>query len=455
MSHTIKLNKGFDINLSGKAEKKIAECDRPETFALKPTDFIGILRPKLLVNVGDTVKAGTPLLFCKMMEEVKYCSPVSGEIVEIKRGEKRKLLEIIILADKEIVSEEFKKFSASEISKIDKKEAADRMLSGGVWPNIIQRPYGVVANPEETPKSIFISVFDTNPLAADVEFTLQGQQNNFQAGIDILSKFTSGKIQIGKNGNSNGTSMFSGIKNAEINNISGMHPAGNVGVQIHHIDPIAKGDLVWTVSAYGVAQIGKLFLEGKYDASKIIAMAGSEVNKPQYYKTYTGACINKFVKQNVSNQDVRFVSGNVLTGERIKSEGYLGFYHQQLTVIPEGRHSEFLGWILPTTKKLSFHRAFGLLSFLNGKNKEYVIDTNLKGEHRAFVQTGVFERVTPMDILPTYLIKAILAEDYDDMESLGIYEMIEEDIALCEFVDVSKNNLQQILRNGLTLMKNS
>ena len=213
--------------------------------------------------------------------------------------------------------------------------------------------------------------------------------------------------------------------------------------------------MVWTLSPFGVVQIGKLFLEGKYDASKVIAVAGSEVKNPQYYKTYTGANINKFIQQNVTDGDLRFISGNVLTGDKISSEGYLGFYHQQVTVIPEGNHSEFLGWILPSAKKLSFHKAFGLLSFLNGTNKEYVVDTNMKGERRAFVQTGVFEKVTPMDILPTYLIKAIMAEDYDEMEALGIYEMIEEDIALCEFVDVSKHDLQKILREGLELIKNS
>jgi Na+-transporting NADH:ubiquinone oxidoreductase subunit A len=455
MSHTIKLKKGFNINLAGKAEKKLAECDQPKTFALKPTDFPGIQRPKLLVQEGDTVKAGTPIFFCKMLEEVKYCAPVSGEIIEVKRGEKRKLLEVKILADKEIKSEEFKKFSVSDLSKVEKDEAIELMKKSGVWPNIIQRPYGIVANPNDTPKSIFISTFDTSPLAPDLDFALKGEEKFFQAGVDILAKLTTGKVNLGINANGEVSGLFSNIKNVEVNKFSGKHPAGNVGVHIHHVDPIGKGDLVWTVSSFGVVQIGKLFLEGKYDASKVIALTGSEVKSPQYYKTFTGACIDAFIKNNVNDGDVRFISGNVLTGQKIKSNGYLGFYDQQFTVIPEGNHSEFLGWILPTTKKLSFHRAFGLFSFLNGKDKEYVIDTNTKGEHRAFVQTGVFEQVTPMDILPTYLIKAIMAEDYDDMESLGIYEMIEEDIALCEFVDVSKNDLQQILREGLDLMKNS
>ena len=380
---------------------------------------------------------------------------VSGEIVEIKRGEKRRLLEIKILADKEIVSEKFKKYSASGIESLEKQEAIDLMLKSGVWPNIIQRPYGIVADPEVTPKSIFISTFDTHPLAPDYDFTLTGEEEFFQAGIDVLSKLTTGKIHVGLNGNAANASIFSKTKNCELNSISGKHPAGNVGVHIHHIDPIAKGDQVWTVSPFGVAQIGKLFLEGKYDASKTIALAGSEVNSPQYYKTYTGACINKIIDKNVQSGEVRFISGNVLTGERIKSDGYIGFYHNQVSVIPEGNYSEFMGWILPSTKKLSLHRAFGLLSFLNSKDKEYVIDTNLKGEHRAFVQTGVFEKVTPMDVLPTFLIKAIMAEDYDEMEALGIYELVEEDIALCEFVDVSKHDLQKILREGLDLIKNS
>lgn len=455
MSHTIKLKKGFDINLAGKAEKKIAECDQPETFALKPTDFLGIERPKVMVSEGDTVKAGTPLLFCKMMEDVKYCAPVSGEIVEIKRGEKRKLLEIKILADKKVISEEFKKFSVSDVAKVEKQEVINLMLQSGVWPNIIQRPYGIVANPQETPKSIFISTFDSHPLSPDYDFTLNGEENYFQAGVDILKKLTSGSVNLGLNGNGEMSPIFTHIKNAELHKFIGKHPAGNVGVQIHHIDPIAKGDLIWTISPFGVVQIGKLFLEGKYDASTIIALTGSEIKTPQYYKTYTGACINKFIEHNVNDGEVRFISGNVLTGEKIKSDGYIGFYDQQVTVIPEGKNSEFLGWILPTTKKLSFHKAFGLLSFLNGKDKEYVIDTNMKGEHRAFVQTGVFEKVTPMDVLPTYLIKAIMAEDYDEMEALGIYEMIEEDIALCEFVDVSKHDLQKILRDGLDLIKNS
>lgn len=451
MSQNIKLKKGFDINLAGKAEKKIAELAQPETFAIKPTDFVGMDRPKLLVKEGDTVKAGTPIMIDKQVEDVMYASPVSGEIAEVVRGAKRKILEIRILADKQIEYETFEKHA--DVSSISREAAIDQMKAGGVWPQIIQRPYGIVASPQDTPKSIFISAFDTHPLAPDMNVILEADAKYYEAGVEILSKLTDGKVHINANDE---TAAFLKSSKAQVNTVNGPHPAGNVGVQIHHIDPVNKGDVVWTIHPYGVAQIGKLFLEGKYDVSKVIAFVGSEVKNPQYYKTIGGACINKLVEEGINEgKHLRFISGNVLTGNQINSTGYLGFYHNQVTVIPEGDYYEFFGWITPTTKKLSFHRAFGLLSFLGGKNKEYVLDTNTRGQHRAFVQTGSFEKVVPMDVLPTHLIKAILAEDFDDMEGLGIFEVIEEDLALCEFIDVSKNDIQAILREGIDLVKNS
>ncbi len=452
MSQHIKLKKGFDIHLAGKAEKILANPVQSETFALKPTDFLGFQRPKVPVKEGDVVKAGTPILFDKKLESVMYCAPVSGEVIEVKRGDKRKLLEIKILADKTIEYEKFKEYSSSELPSMSREVAQEVMLKSGVWPQIIQRPFGITADPADTPKSIFVSTFDTHPLAPSYDFLLKNQANFFAAGVEILKKFTSGKVHLGIDANAEVSPIFSGVKGVQTNKFSGPHPAGNVGVHIHHIDPVNKGDIVWTVSPYGVAQIGKLFLKGVYDASKIIALTGSEVEKPQYYQTYTGACIDKIVEGKLKQEHVRFISGNVLTGEKISREGYMGFYHHQLTVIPEGDYYEFLGWIKPTTKKLSFHRAFGLLSFLNPK-KEYVLDSNTRGEERAFVQTGIFEKVTPMDVLPEYLLKAIMAEDYDEMESLGIFEVIEEDLALCEFIDVSKHDIQGILRSGINLIR--
>ena len=250
------------------------------------------------------------------------------------------------------------------------------------------------------------------------------------------------------------STVFSQVKGAELNKFSGKHPAGCVGVQIHHIDPINKGDIVWTINPLGVIQIGKLFLNGVYDASKIIALTGSEVKKPQYYKTVVGASVKKLLANNLHNEHVRCISGNVLTGTNIGKDGHIGFFDNQITVIPEGDKHEFLGWILPSASKLSFSRAFGLMSFL-APNKEYKLDSNTHGEPRAFVATGVFEKVTPMDIYPVQLLKSILANDVDEMEELGIYEVIEEDLALCEFVDVSKHNVQQILRDGIDLMRES
>lgn len=454
MPKTIKLKKGFNLNLAGKPENKIVETIQPETFALKPTDFVGIDRPKLVVKEGDNVKAGSPVYYDKPFQDIFYTSPVSGEIVEIKRGEKRKVLEIKILADKEIEYEKFNSYSVSEIESLSKEDAASQMKLSGVWPGIIQRPYGVVANPTDVPKAIFISAFDSSPLATDYAFALQGKEQFFQAGLDILKKFTSGLVHLNINGSGEVPSIFSQVSNIEVNKITGQHPAGNVGVQIHHIDPINKGDIIWTTTPYFVAQIGQLFMEGKYDASNLIALTGSSVEDPSYIKTYAGAQLSKVLDSKVRSGKNRFISGNILSGEAVGKEGYLGFYHNQLTVIPEGDYEEFLGWIKPSATKLSFHKAFGLLSFLNSK-KEYQVDTNTHGEQRSFVVSGEFEKVLPMDILPTYLFKAILANDYDEMEALGIFELVEEDVALCEFIDPSKNDLQVILRQGIDLIKNS
>lgn len=453
MGKQIRLRKGFDINLAGKASPTIATLDHPELFAVKPPDFQGVYLPRVLVKEGDTVKAGDTLFRDKRFESVVFTSPVSGEVVEVKRGEKRKLLEIKILADKSFEHKPFKKYSSGDLATLDRAAAQAQMLSSGVWPNIVQRPYGVLADPDETPKAIFISAFDSHPLAPDYNLLFKGEETYFQAGVDVLKKFTSGPIHLNVNADAP-ASVFSQTKGVELNQFSGPHPAGCVGVQIHHLDPINRGEIAWTINPGGVIQIGKLFLNGIYDSSRIVALAGSEVRKPQYYKTYSGANISKFTADNLKSQHVRYISGNVLTGTRIDSDGFLGFFDHLITVIPEGDYYEFMGWISHTPKKLSFQRAWGLLSFLN-KEKEYVLDSNTHGEPRAFVQTGIFEKVTPMDVFPTYLLKAIIAEDFDEMEALGIYEVIEEDLALCDFVDVSKHNVQGILREGIELIRNS
>jgi len=454
MGKFIRIKKGFNINLAGKPAPKITQLDQSDTFAVKPTDFQGMYLPKVLVKEGDSVKAGTALFHDKRHPEIVHVAPVSGEIAEIKRGEKRKLLEIKILADKNVEHKSFRKLSVSEIANLSAEEAKKMILEAGVWPNIIQRPFGSIADPEAKPKAIHISAFDTHPLAPDYSILFKGQDQFFQVGLDVLRKFTTGSVHLNVHTTSEISTVFSQAKGAELNKFSGPHPAGCVGVQIHHIDPINKGDAVWTVNPFGVIQIGKLFLNGIHDASRNVALVGSEVKEPQYYKTYTGASVKNLTDKKLTNDHVRIISGNVLSGTSVGADGYVGFFDNYVTVIPEGDYHEFLGWIAPSVNKISFHRAFGLLSFLAPK-KEFKVDSNTHGEPRAFVQTGVFEKVTPMDILPTYLLKSILAEDIDEMEELGIYEVIEEDLALCEFVDVSKHNVQQILREGIELLQNS
>jgi Na+-transporting NADH:ubiquinone oxidoreductase subunit A len=455
MGKFIREKRGFTIHLVGKASPTVKDLEMPETVVIKPTDFQGLYMPKVMVKEGDTVKAGSPLFHDKRHEAVMYGSPVSGEVVEIKRGEKRKLLEIKILADRQVEYLPFRKYSISEILTMNAGEAKEQLVKSGVWPNLVQRPFGIIADPAATPKAIHISAFDTHPLAPDYNILFKGQEANFQAGIEILKKFTSGAVHVNVHTSSEVPGTFSQAKGVEVNKFTGKHPIGCVGVQIHHIDPINKGDIVWTINPAGVIQIGKLFLTGVYDASRLVAVVGSEVKTPQYYKTVTGASVKKFLDNNLSNDHVRVISGNPLTGENIGKDGHLGFFDLQLTVLPEGDHHEFLGWIKPAgDKKPSFSRAFGLLNFLS-PNKQYRVDTNTHGEPRAFVQTGVFEAVTPMDILPTHLLKSILAQDIDEMEALGIYEVVEEDLALCEFVDVSKHNVQEILREGIDLIQES
>lgn len=454
----IKISKGFDINLAGKAAGKVSKAPQTELYAVKPADFIGLNRIKLLVEVGTQVKAGTPLFHDKLMENVNFVSPVSGEVVEIVRGEKRKVLEVRVLADKKTEYEAYSKHTTSSVSGLKKEEIIDTLCKSGLWLNIIQRPYGIVANPVETPKAIFISAFDSHPLAPDYEVIFKGQQQYFQTGVEVLKKAGNCPVHITTNGKAEISNTFKDVRGAETHTITGKHPAGNVGVHIAHISPVNKGDIYWTINPFGVIQIGKLYLEGRYDASKIIALVGSEVKEAQYFETYSGANLSKLIAENVKGTNYRVISGNPLTGTNVGKDGFLGFYDNQVSVLPEGNHARFFltdGWLAPVKNRLSFHRSFGLLSFLNGNSKEYQLDTSLNGEERAFVTSGVFEQVLPFDIFPTHLFKAIMAEDLELMEALGIYELTEEDVALCEFVDVSKHHLQALLRKGLDLIRMS
>ncbi len=454
MSKQIKLKKGYSIKLVGEAERKIDESPGIESYAIKPDSFHGIARPKPIVEEGDRVKAGTAVMIDKKDERIKHVSPVSGTVKAIVRGAKRKLLEIVIESEGSIDYEDLGKYSPSDLNSLSREDAIDHLLKGGMWTSIVQRPYGVIANPDDQPKAIFISGFDTHPLAPDYNLLIQGEEQYFAAGIDVARKLTSGHVHLTIDGKGEVSQVYSQPLQVHLHKVSGPHPAGNVGVHIHHFDPINKGEVVWTIDPVAIVQIGKLFLEGKHDASQLTAVAGPEVSEPKYIRTYRGANAAKMLENNLKSEHVRVISGNVLTGEKIGKDGHLRHFDRMVTVIEEGDRYEAFGWALPQANKPSFHKAFGLLSFLT-PNKRFSVNTNTNGEPRAFVQTGVFEKVTPMDILPTYLLKAILAEDYDEIEALGIFEVIEEDLALCEFVDVSKHDVQEILRDGLELIRHS
>lgn len=443
MSEVIKLRKGLNIKLKGSANKELETLGVPSTVALKPTDFPGLI-PKLLVKADAVVKAGDALFYDKYHPEVLFTAPLGGTVISINRGERRKVLEVVIETDENAGSVEFTK---ADPAKLSGDEIKDQLLKSGLWPFVKKRPYGIIASPGEKPISIYISTFDTAPLAPDYNFVLEGQMGTFQTGINALAKLTSGKVNLGVNENS----AFTSVKNVEMNSFSGPHPTGNVGIQIHHTAPLNKGDVVWTVNVQDVLFIGRLFETGKVDFTKTFALTGSEVENPRYIKTILGAPVlsvtDGYLK--AAGYKQRIISGNVLTGKKVKTDCYLGFYDSQVSVIPEGDNYEFMGWATLGASKFSASKTFIASLF---PKKEYELNANLHGGERAFVLSGQYEKLVPMDILPVYLLKAILVNDIDKMEQLGIYEVIEEDLALCEYACTSKIKVQDIVRTGINTM---
>lgn len=445
MSKTVKLRKGFDIKMKGAADRIFFQNPMPDSVALKPTDFVG-LSAKLAVKEGDKVLAGDPLFVDKFRPEVNFVSPVSGTVSAINRGARRALLSIVVTPDQEI---EYKKFEAGNLDSLSREQVVSTMLAAGVWPFVKQRPYDIIANPEDKPKAIHISAFDTAPLAPDYTYALEESAEDFQIGVNALKKLTDGAVNLNIFKEGRAKTTFTQIQGVEQNFFEGPHPAGNVGVQIHHIDPINKGEVVWVVNPQDVVIIGRLFSKGIFDARVVVALTGM-VKNPRYYKTILGTSIKSFLNAESINDDMRVISGNVLTGTKLGKDDYISFYDSQVTVIEEGNKPTFMGWLAPGFGKYSFSRAF--FSWLR-PNKEFSLNTNYNGGARAFVFTGVYEQVLPMDIYPMQLLKAILAEDIDKMEQLGIYEVVPEDFALCEFVCPSKIEIQTILRNGLDMIR--
>ncbi len=446
MSRDVKIRKGANIKLLGVADKMYANPVSTSDIVLKPTDFPG-LTPKLSVKIGDKVKAGSPIFYNKEDDRVLFTSPISGEVVEISRGEKRKILEVKVKSDGANTYETFKQADPNSLSR---EEILDNLLKSGVWPFIRQRPYDVIANPDDAPKAIHVTAIDTAPLAPDYDFVAHGQADVLQIGLDALTKLTAGKVHLNINGNANADEAFRSAKNVQINKISGPHPAGNVGIQLHHIDPVNKGEVVWTLNALDVLTIGKLFKTGQFDASRSIAIVGAKVKTPTYYKTVLGANVADILKNNIE-EGGRVISGNPLSGTQIAENGHLSFYDYQLSVITEGGKNRFFGW-LPFLGYNGFSLSRTSFSFLT-PNKRRDLDTNMNGEERAFVMTGEYEKVFPMDIYPVHLLKSMIIKDIDLMEKLGVYEVAPEDFSVCEYGCTSKIETQKIVREALDLVR--
>lgn len=442
---SFKLNKGLDINLEGKAEQKLASVKEAEKVTLVPDDFSG-LTPKVVVKAGESVKVGDVVFFDKNRPEIKVVSPVSGTVEDVVRGERRKVLGIVIANDGKGTSVELPAVPASA----NAEEIKTALLNGGVWPLLKQRPYNVVAYPEVQPRDIFVTAMDTAPLAPDFDFVVKGQEEDLQRAISALAKLTAGKVYVGVKA---GSTL--NLKDCEVVSFAGPHPAGNVSVQINKIKPINKGEQVWTASAFDLLIMGRV-LGGKADYSRIITVAGSEIVAPAYAKVLPGQSLESILAGKVKGADYkqRVIAGNVLTGTNAGMNGTVGYYDNTVTVIPDGSDcDEMLGWITPGLKRYSTSNTglaglFGLF-----KSKTWKLDARLKGGPRALIVSGEWEKVFPMDIYPEHLYKAVLAYDIDKMEQLGIYEVAPEDFALCEFVDVSKTPVMQVIADGLVKLR--
>ena len=445
MANVIKLRKGLDINLKGKAAEELVTVKEPGFYALVPDDFPGVT-PKVVVKEQEYVMAGGPLFIDKNHPEVKFVSPVSGVVTSVERGARRKVMNIVVEAAAE---QDYEEFGKQDVARMNADRVKELLLQSGMFAFIKQRPYDVIADPAVAPRAIFVSAFDSNPLAPEFEFALKGEEANFQTGLDALAKIAKTYLGISVKQKS---AALTQAKNVTITAFDGPNPAGNVGVQINRVAPVVKGETVWTIDPQAVIFIGRLMNTGRVDMTRTVAVTGSEVLKPAYTKLRVGALLTSVFAGNVTkDKELRYISGNVLTGKQVSPNGFLGAFHSQVSVIPEGTDiHEMLGWIMPRFNQFSVNHSY--FSWLLGK-KEYTIDARIKGGERHMIMSGEYDKVFPMDILPEFLIKAIIAGDIDRMEALGIYEVAPEDFALCEFVDSSKLELQRIVRAGLDMLR--
>lgn len=446
MANGFKLKKGLDINLTGKAADKLVETHASDEYALLPESFVGVT-PRVVVHEGDHVLAGDPLFQNKNCQDVTFASPVSGEVTAVVRGERRKVLCVKVKADKQQAFHEYGKADPTTLNAEGVKKA---ILTAGLFGYINQLPYAVSTTPDTTPKGIFVSALRDMPLAADFEVELKGNETAFQTGLKALSRIAPVHLGVGAKQTS---PALTNAKDVDLNVFDGPCPAGNVGVQVNHIDPVNKGDVVWTVDPSAVIFIGRLFLTGRVDLRRVIAVAGSEIKEPAYTEVLVGTPLKDILNGRLKGNDhVRIIDGNPLMGAVSSLDGYLGAHTSEVTAIPEGDNAdETLGWILPRVKEFSMSRSY--LSWLFGKSHKYDLDARVKGGERHMIMSGEYDKVLPMDIYGEYLIKAIIAGDIDKQEQLGIYEVSPEDFAVAEFVDSSKLELQKIVRDGLNILR--
>ncbi len=447
----IALQRGHNILLEG-AAKGAVEQGAANTFAVEPPNFRGMSPiPKVEVEVGSTVKAGDHLFYDKKNPDVKYVSPVSGEVIAINRGERRSIASVEVLADKQ---QQYRSLNAPNLDTCSRTDLVAFLLDSGGWTMLRQRPYHMIADHTEVPDNIFVSTFDTAPLAPNLDLVVEGRGTAFQKGLDVLGKLTKGHVWLGLNANGEGapSSVFVNATGVKKTWFSGPHPAGNVGVQIHHTAPVGPKTIVWTLDVQGVITIGALFTENRFNAERVVALTGAELASPKYVRTYLGAHIGQLLEGNIIDGNNRIISGDVLSGTKASKDDFLNFYDDQITVVEEGDRYEMFGWLLPDMATPSVSKALPGSRF---PDTVYKANTNTNGEKRAFVVTGQYEDVLPMDIYPQHLMKAILTNDYEKMEGLGIHELVEEDVALCEFACTSKQPLQEILRTGLDMVKES
>ena len=450
MAKVIKLRKGLDVNLKGKAKEQKTIVGRCEEYAVKPTDFVGIV-PKVVVHEGDRVKAGDALFVNKNCPDVKFASPVGGTVSAIERGERRKVLRVKIKADAEW---QYADFGKKDVSVMTGEQVVAALLEAGLFGYINQLPYAISTTPDTTPKGIFVSALRDKPLSGDFAFEAKGQEQDLVTGLKALSKIAKTYLGLGIQPDLQAELQKLGVEDfVSVNIFDGPCPAGNVGVQVNHLDPVNKGDVVWIIEPTSVIFFGRLFNSGKVDLRRIVAVAGSEIADPAYVDAVVGTPLEAIIGDKLSTTEgVRIIDGNPLSGTKTTLDDYLGAHTSTISAIPEGDHAdEMLGWILPRFNDYSANRSY--FSWLLGKKKEYALDARIKGGERHIIMSGEYDKVLPMDIYGEYLIKAIIAGDIDRMEQLGIYEVSPEDFALAEFVDSSKLELQRIVREGLDMLR--